>query len=188
MLAPPEYKALHPAGSAPTIQDGEVTLAESAACMEYICHKFGDGKLFVKPSAPNYADFLYWFHFANGSLQPGLSRGNMIKLSGVDVASNKILSLFQERTKATIKMVDARLKDNDYLAGDELTAADVMSMWSFTGMRFWYPYSLEEYPNVQRYVQRISQREAYKKAMSKAEPDLKLALDVEPPKPFFESS
>ena len=42
LVAPPEYKALHPAGSAPTIEHGDLVLAESGACVEYICHKLGD--------------------------------------------------------------------------------------------------------------------------------------------------
>ena len=50
-LAPPEYKALHPAGTSPVLQDGDLTLAESGACVEYIAHVYGGGRLFVPPPA-----------------------------------------------------------------------------------------------------------------------------------------
>ena len=45
MLAPPEYKALHPIGAAPVITDGDLVLAESGAIIEYIMAKYGDGRL-----------------------------------------------------------------------------------------------------------------------------------------------
>ena len=60
-LAPPEYKALHPLGAAPVIQDGDVLLAESGAIVEYIVAKHGEGRLVLAPDHPDFAQFLYWF-------------------------------------------------------------------------------------------------------------------------------
>src|SRR6202171_5795282 len=77
MLAPPEYKALHPLGAAPVITDGDVVLAESSAIIEYIAAKQGNGRLALAAAHPDFAQFLYWFHFANGTLQPATGR-NMI--------------------------------------------------------------------------------------------------------------
>src|SRR5690349_12908391 len=74
MLAPPDYKALHPIGSAPVIRDGDVVLAESAAIVDYIVARRGQGRLVLRADDPGFASFLYWFHFANGTLQPGLGR------------------------------------------------------------------------------------------------------------------
>lgn len=186
-MAPPEYKALHPQGTAPIIQHGDLNIAESAACVEYICHKFADGKLFVKPSASNYADFLYWFHFSNGTLQAGMSRSNMARLAGLD-NSNEVVKILIYKNGLALKSVDSRLRDNDYLAGNELTAADIMSFWCFTNMRYWYQYSLKDYPNIQQYIKRISSRDGYQKAMKKTDPELELALAMEPPQPFTPAS
>ncbi len=69
-LAPADYKALHPIQTAPVITDGELVLAESGAIVEYIIHRHGRGRLALPPSHPNYADYLFWFHFANGSMTP----------------------------------------------------------------------------------------------------------------------
>ena len=74
MLAPPEYKALHPLGSAPVITDGGLVLAESGAIMEYITAKHGGGRLTLKADHPDFAPYLYWFHFANGTLQAAMGR------------------------------------------------------------------------------------------------------------------
>lgn len=69
-LAPAEYKALHPFETAPVITDGTVVLSESGAIIEYIVARYGKGRLTVRPDAPNYADYLFWLHFANGSMMP----------------------------------------------------------------------------------------------------------------------
>ena len=45
MLAPPELKAIHPLGKSPVITDGELTLAESGAIIEYLVDKYGQGRL-----------------------------------------------------------------------------------------------------------------------------------------------
>src|SRR5258706_14057729 len=68
--APPEYKALHPAGTAPVITDGALVLGESGAIIDYIIGRYGNGRLAVTAAQPNFADYLYWFHFANGSMIP----------------------------------------------------------------------------------------------------------------------
>src|SRR5882757_11591084 len=68
--APPEYKALHPMGTATILVDGDVVLPESGAIMQYLIGKYGDGRLAVEPSEPNYADYLFWFHFANATMMP----------------------------------------------------------------------------------------------------------------------
>ena len=69
-LAPPEYRALTPFGTAPVITDGELVLGESAAIIEYVIDTYGDGRLKRWPGQDGYADYLFWFHFANGSLMP----------------------------------------------------------------------------------------------------------------------
>lgn len=61
IMAPAEYKALHPLGSAPVIEDGNVKLAESGACVEYILKTYGDGRLTPEPGHEDYPEYLYWF-------------------------------------------------------------------------------------------------------------------------------
>ncbi|KAF7377471.1 putative glutathione S-transferase [Mycena sanguinolenta] len=82
-FAPPEYKALHPSGSAPIIQDGDLTLAESGACMEYIANRYAGGALFLPPTHPAYAQFIYWWHWANGTFQHLLNLALFLSQSGV---------------------------------------------------------------------------------------------------------
>lgn len=170
-LAPPEYKALHPIGAAPVMDDGDIRIAESGAIVEYIAAKYGQGRLVVKPEDPGFAQFLYWFHFANGTLQPATGR-NMI-LGRLNLpADNAMLKAMQARLALALGHADRRLAEVDYLAGRELTTADIMSVFSFTTMRLFYPYDLEPYPAILRYLQRIGARPAYRRAMAKGDPGM----------------
>ena len=74
-LAPLEYQSLHPIGTAPIITDGDLVLGESAAIIDYIIHKYGQGRLSPASGDPTYADYLFWFHFANGSFMPAAMMG-----------------------------------------------------------------------------------------------------------------
>ncbi|KAK0644291.1 glutathione S-transferase [Cercophora newfieldiana] len=181
-LAPAEYKALHPAGTAPVIHDSEadLTLAESAACVEYICRKFGNSKLLLSPDDAEYAEFLYWFHWANGTFQPTLGRPLVIQAAGLD-PSHPLAKGMSDRFKRSLSALDERLRGNKWLAGSQFTAADIMVMFSLTTMRYFYGYSLAGYDGILKYLQRIGAREAYIRAMKKGDPEMELALGAEPP-------
>ncbi|PGG97259.1 hypothetical protein GX51_07409 [Blastomyces parvus] len=214
ILAPPEYKALHPAGSAPIIQDtvslstddnGEnvktLTLAESGACVEYICQKHGNGRLFLPPSHHAYADFVYYFHWANGTFQPLLGRfmtlnagsaggigsgGSQSPNPTANPNSNPMVALWHDRLKRSLGILDKRFKPKTdggdgatWLAGDEFTAADIMVVFSLTTFRNWYAYSLHGYDGILGYLARVGGRDGYKRAMAKVEPDMRLHLGAE---------
>ena len=170
-LAPPEYKVLHPLGAAPVISDGDVVLAESGAIVEYIAAKYGKGRLVLAPSDPDFAQFLYWFHFANGTLQPATGR-NMI-LGRLDLAAdNPLMRAMKGRLDLALGLVEARLATVDYLAGGTLTTADIMIVFTLTTMRLFLPFELAAYPAILAYLQRIGRRDAYRRAMAKGDPDL----------------
>ncbi|KAM0553197.1 hypothetical protein ACHAPJ_007484 [Fusarium lateritium] len=173
--APPEYKALHPQGTAPVITDGDLTLAESGAIMEYICHKYADGKLFLPPNHPNYTDFLYWWHWANASFFSNLV---LLRAGGDPLYTGSA----EERFKKALRMLDDRLLGNKWLAGEDFTVADIMIVFAFTTMRHAFPYNLEGYPNIVNYLGHIGGRESYRNAMAKSDPGLELPLGPSPPK------
>ena len=171
MLAPPEYKALHPLGAAPVIVDGEVVLAESAAIIEYIVAKHGKGRLVLAADHPDFAQFLYWFHFANGTLQPATGR-NMILGRLSLPADNPLLLAMKGRLDLALGLVESRLGKVDYLAGRDFTTADIMIVFTLTTMRFFLPFDLAPYPGILAYLQRIGKRDAYQRAMRKGDPDM----------------
>jgi len=167
-LAPPEYKALHPFGTAPVIVDDAVVLAESAAIMEYIIARHAKGRLAVPPDAPNYPEYLFWFHFANGSMMPVQFAG-AIKPTADETPRTRIS---RERCERTWQMVESRLGEVPYFAGQEFTAADIIMMFPLTTMRVFAPRDISGYPHVLAYLQRIGARPAYRQAMQKGDPQL----------------
>ena len=170
-LSPPELKALHPLGAAPLIEDGDLLLAESAAIVEYIIARHGGGRLKPGPEHADYAAFLYWFHFSNGNLMPVLGRMMVVNRAQLP-ADHPVQQNAQVRLDRVLALVEARLGEVPYLAGQEFTAADVMSVFSLTTMRLFQPLDLAPYPNIRAYLQRIGARPAYQRAMAKGDPDL----------------
>jgi len=175
MLAPADYKALHPIGAAPVIVDGDLMLAESGAVVEYIIAKYGDGRLALKSGDRDFAHYLYWFHFANGTLQAAMGR-NMTLNRVKPAEDNPVLLTNRMRLGRAFDLVDARTKQAEYLAGSEFTAADIMMGFSLTTMRYFLPYDLSRCPNILGYLQRIGRRPAYRRAMEKGDPGMALLL------------
>lgn len=175
VLAPDDYRALHPVGSAPVITDDGLTLAESGAVVEWIIAKHGGGRLSVPKDDPAFVDYLYWFHFANGTLQPAFMR-LMISSRFNPPEDHPALKLGQQRMQRILAMMDKRLSDVPYLAGAQLTAADIMTVFSLTTMRHFQPYDLSPYPHILKYLARIGARPAYQRAMQKGDPEMDLLL------------
>jgi glutathione S-transferase len=171
LAAPADYKALHPLGAAPVIEDEGLVLAESGAIVQYILGRYGQGRLTVEPGDPRYPDFLYWFHFANGTLQPGLVRAMMFRTLKIEPSEGiaKNLSL---RLSAAIEHIHASLGRELYFAGEHFSAADIMMVFSLTTMRLYQPLELGPYPHILAYLQRIGARAAYRRAMAVADPEL----------------
>jgi glutathione S-transferase len=175
MLAPPELKALHPLGAAPLITDGDLVLAESGAIMDYIIAVHGGGRLAIAPGEPGYADYLYWLHLVNGTLQPRLGQDLILSRSGLPEDS-PMMRAMGNRTARALELIEARLGTVPYLAGDALTAADIMMVFTLTTMRYFSPLDLSPYPHILAYLQRIAARPAYVEAMAKGDPDMALLL------------
>ena len=169
--APDALKAIQPLGRAPIIRDGDTVLAESGAIVDYIVHRHAHGRLAVSPQAPEYARYLYWLHFAEGSLMSLLIVA--LVLSRIPEASaSPVTNRMADRVKHMLSFVDSELANVAYFAGAEFTAADVMMAFPFTTMRHFLKYDLAPYVNILAYLARIEVRPAYRKAMSLAGPKI----------------
>ena len=168
-LAPAAYKALHPMGIAPVIYDGDVVLAESGAIVDYILTKYGDSQLTLTAENPNFADYLFWLHFANGTMMPALMAGLIGQLAQLD-ADSAIIKALSGRSTLGYAMIEDRLAANEFFAGSMFTAADIMMLFPLTTMRAFSRGDLSGYPHILAYLQRIGQRPAYQRAMANGDP------------------
>ena len=171
---PEDYQALHPYGTAPVLQDGNTLLGESGAIIDYVIAQYGNGSLAVGRDHPDFADYLYWFHFANGTF---MASGMMVLgllFAGVQVSGDA--GRLTARWERAFQLADQRLGEAPYFAGDSFSAADIMMHFPLTTMRMFVPYDISGHFNILAYLQRIADRPAFKRARQKADPDMPLNL------------
>lgn len=165
--SPSPLKAIHGLGKAPVIRDGDTVLAESGAIVDYIIHRHGGGRLALRPENPAFARYLYWLHFAEGSLMSLMLIALVLSRVPDGSASPAGIRVLA-RMRQMLAFVDAELGDGPYFAGAAFTAADVMMTFPFTTMRLFLDYDLAPFPNIVAYLQRIEARPAYLKAIAVA--------------------
>jgi len=167
-LMPASYLALHPAATAPVVQDGDRMLSESAAILEHICHKHAGGALTVAPDQDNYYDYQYWMHLNNNVL--GLF---FTKLGLGGQTEGIVAGMIQRREDGYARAVEQALARSPYLAGSAFTCADIMSTYCLRSPRMLG--ARNDMPNAKAYLDRITQRPAYIKANAIA------GAEAEPP-------
>ncbi|QIQ88052.1 glutathione S-transferase family protein [Erythrobacter sp.] len=172
-LAPPELKAIHPMEIAPVIEDGDLKLGESGAIVEYIVGKYApDTELVPGPDDPDFADHLYWFHFANATFMTN----GMMQIAVGFVGAEMPAPLMKRVTNAW-EQIERRLGEADYFGGRRLTTADIMMVFQLTTSRAFRDQPIDHLPNLKAYLKRIGARPAYQRAMAKAEPGFAPKLD-----------
>ncbi|KAK2039866.1 glutathione S-transferase domain-containing protein [Colletotrichum somersetense] len=177
-LAPKEIKDLNPAGTAPYFRDSTVSppveISESGAIVEYILtvhgSKVGPGapRLRRTPDDPDYAPYLEWFHFANATLQPAIGRAMTVLFAGA--SGSGVGQRTDAKIHSSLGLIDDRLANNKWLAGQNLSAADIMTVCTLSTLRGFYPLlDLSPYSNILRYLRDVAERPAYREALKKAE-------------------
>ena len=168
-LAPDEYKKLHPMGIAPVITDGDLVLGESGAICDYICARYGKGRLTPGPDDPDFADHLFWFHWSNGTFMTTLMMQLVLSAGS---SGNPAAVFVEDRSRRGWAMVERRLGEKPFFGGRNLTTADIMMVYCLTTSRAFRGTPLEGFPNLKAYLARIGARPAYRQAMAKAEPGM----------------
>lgn len=127
------------------------------------------GRLTLNANQPDFARFLYWYHFDNGSLMPC-----MMML----MAEGGMAQIMRDRAGRNLTAVETHFADNhQWLAGDVFTVADIMIMFPLTTMRSFISLDLSPYPNVRAYLRQVADRAAFQTAMAKADPGIAIKLD-----------
>ena len=120
-LAPPQYRALHPVGTAPIITDGDLVMAESTAIVEYISQHYGGGCLSIGPEDPEYPHYLFWMQF-NNNFQSTLFMKMGYQAAGGDLsAGGQITDVLQRREDGLYNYLEQRLGESEYLGAGRFT-------------------------------------------------------------------
>jgi len=178
MLAPPELRAVHPLGKSPVIQDGEVTLAESGAIIEYLVARHGNGRLIPAAGTPQRLRYTYWMHFAEGSAMPPLllklifdriEKGPMpffVRPIARAIAQRAKSSFVQPNIDRQLDFMQGELAKNDWFAGTEFSAADVQMSFPLEAARSRGGLDAKR-PRLMAFLERIHARPAYRRAIDK---------------------
>jgi glutathione S-transferase len=181
MLAPPELLAVHPLGKSPVITDGDVTVAETGAIVEYILDRYGNGRMKPQPGTPEALRYTYWLHFAEGSAMPPL----LLTLIFDRVAnapmpffvkpiargiSNKVMDMMvRPNLKRQLDFMEAELGRSAWFAGDALTGADVMMSFPLEAAAQRAGLNASR-PRLMAFLQAIHARPAYQAALKRGGP------------------
>ena len=179
-LAPPELQQVHPLGKSPVITDGDVTMAESAAILEYIIERYGEGRLIPPAGTEARRRYLYWMHYAEGSLMPYL----LLKLVFRRVEEAPLPFFVKPIAKGISKKVhenflgpnlerhtqflEQELAGREWLAGDDLTGADIQMSYPVEALAS--RQGMDGLPNIAAYLERLRSRSAYQRALEKGGP------------------
>ena len=165
-LAPPELKAVHPLGKSPVLTDGDVTIAESGAIVDYIIRTHGNvsGNRRLQPG-PGREHEVYneWLHYAEGSAMLPLMLNLYVGRLGE--AGAPLHPRINDELANHLGYVDAALEGRDYLMGPDLTGADIQM--SFVGEMAKVFKKLEPYPALAAWVERFQARPAYRRSIEK---------------------
>ena len=174
-LAPASMKAIHPLGKSPVLTDGDVTVAESGAIVEYLAERC-EGMHMMPTEGEDGRQCRYWLHFAEGSLMAPLVTRYVFSVAGNKVpfflrpvlmfVPNAIEKAYLSQTiKGNLDFVESHLTGREFFVGDALSVADVMMIFPLeaaTGR------TKDVGPNTRAYVKRIQARPAYQAALKAA--------------------
>ena len=180
-LAPAALRQVHPLGKSPVIQDGEATLAESGAILEYLVDRHGNGRLRPAAGTPEQLRYTYWLHFAEGSAMPPL----LMKLIFDRFASPQVPFLIRPIARALANQVkrsfitpnlernldfmEGELTRGPWFAGDEFSAADIQMSFPLEAASARGGLNASR-PKLMDFLARIHARPAYQRALERGGP------------------
>ena len=180
-LAPPELTSIHPLGKSPVITDGDLTVAESGAIIEYLVERYDDGALRPVAGTPERLQYTYWLHYAEGSFMPlmiislivgrietapmpffakPVARGIVAKVRGGYLDPN---------VQRHLSFMNETVADGRWFCGDKITAADIQMSFALEAAEVRTSLS-SEFPNLADILVRMRARPAYQRALEKGGP------------------
>ena len=182
MLAPPELRAIHPLGKSPVLTDGNLTLAESGAIVEYLVEMYGNADscatLSPEHGTPEYLRYRYWLHYAEGSLMSPLLLKlifDKIERSPMPFFAKPIAKAISGKTKSSyitpqlkthLDYLEAELGKSTWFVGNEFSAADIQLSFPIEAAAARGGLDASR-PKLMDYLKRIHARPAYQKALER---------------------
>src|SRR6202140_5659760 len=162
-LAPPGPPAVHPLGKSPVITDGDVTIAESGAIVDYIIRHHGKGALMPATGSAGYEAYNEWLHYSEGSAMLPLMLN--LYFGRLKEAGAPLHPRIDSEMANHLGYVDGALKGREFFVGHSLTGADIQM--SFVGDMAKAFNKLGPYPNLAAWLSRMHARPAFQRSIEK---------------------
>ncbi len=178
MLAPASLREVHPLGKSPVMTDGDATLAESGAIMEYLIERYGGGRLIPPAGTTERLRYTYWMHFAEGSAMPPLvmklifdrmEKGPMpffVRPVARGIAGRVKKGFIQPNINRQLDFMEAELSKSAWFAGGEFTAADIQMSFPLEAAAARGGLDASR-PKLMEFLGRIHAREPYRAALER---------------------
>ncbi len=178
MLAPESLRKVHPLGKSPVISDGDLTVAESGAIIEYLVERYGKERLAPAAGTPERLRYTYWLHFAEGSAMPPLlmklvfdriEKGPMpffVKPIAKAIAGKVKGSFIEPNITRQLEYMEAELGKHAWFAGDDFSAADIQMSFPLEAAAARGGLGKSR-PKLMQFLERIHQRPAYQRALER---------------------
>jgi len=178
MLAPPALRKVHPLGKSPVLTDGRLTLAESGAIVEYLVERYGKGRLVPPPGTPARLRYIYWMHYAEGSLMTPLLLKlvfDRIETTPMPLIARPVARAICERAKKGfiqpqirqhLDYLEAEIGKTGWFAGRSFSAADIQMSFPLEAAAASAGLD-KRWPKLQDFLRRIHARPAYRVALER---------------------
>ncbi len=186
-LAPAALKAIHPLGKSPVITDGNATIAESGAILEYLVERYGDkaqGELaHLQPvlGTPAYRQSRFWMHYAEGSLMnwlvmklvfmtiPTQPMPFFVKPIARQLCATVRAKLIEPNVASALAFIEAHLGQHTWFSGEHISIADFQMSFAVEAALA-RGAKAGDFPKLAAYRDRMAARPAYQRAMAKGGP------------------
>ena len=178
MLAPPELLAVHPLGKSPVITDGDLTLAESGAIVEYLVEGHGAGRLAPPPGSRERVRYSYFMHYAEGSAMPPLvlkliftqmpkaPMSALVRPLVRGVADRVLKSFVLPQIKVHLDFIESELAKTGWFVGDAFSAADIQMSFPLEAAAARAGLDAGR-PKITAFLEQIHARPAYRRALER---------------------
>lgn len=181
-LAPPELKAIHPLGKSPVITDGEITVAESGAILEYLVETYGHlgqnelASLTPATDTEEHRQCRFWMHYSEGSLMnwmvmklvftaiPTQPMPFFVRPIARGLCRQVQAKLVDPNVNTALAFMDQHLASHKWFAGDSITIADFQMSFAVEAALS-RGNDTNQYPHLQAYRERMAKRPAYQRAI-----------------------
>ena len=161
----PEFLAINPAGFIPALVDGDVTMVESIAIMEYLMARHGPTPLGPAPQDADFPAYQQFLHLGEAGLAASIyfvsgARNIAPEDQRYNWSAGQALETFESR----LGLVTRQLARSPFLAGQRFTAADISVTYALELAQRNIGFALGEAERA--YVARTTGRDGYKRAMA----------------------